>query len=258
MRIPERISRRSSLPVTDTADKLTSMAADRAARDRPATQRSYGATIIRMHPAEMQQLSRRWRNPPDWFNDKRYAYLRGLRLSQWQYEIQRCRWLIQEAQPGGWKERPSVPSYIGPPTVQLIPKGNMTLHRLEKPALIVQLEAPDGILVEEFKKALKLARVKYPAPVTKPGPKSSNAEFTRTQISTWLSYKIVPLAELDNWRMELRTQNGATPTDADFGRWLFHEWAQPGKEIVTARRVLRKAIANIPALWAQVEGTAPG
>jgi hypothetical protein len=140
--------------------------------------------------------------------------------------------------------------------VEFVPKGDTTLHRLEKPALIVQLDAPDGVLVAEFKKALKAARKIYPAPVMKPGPKSSNAEFTRRQILTWLNYKIVPLAELDNWRMELQTQKCPTPADADFGLWLFPEKAHPGKEIITARKVLDKAIANIPALWAQVEGMA--
>jgi hypothetical protein len=197
------------------------------------------------------------RDPPDWFTDKRYARLQTLSLAEWQYEIQRCRWLKENTQSGGWKERPEVPSFIGAPIVQLVPKGgDITLHRLEKPALIIQLDAPDGILVLEFKKALKSARKEYPAPVTKPGPKSSNAEFTRRQISTWLNYKIVALAELENWRTELQAQKGAVPTDADFGRWLFPNKAHPSKEIITARKMLDKAIASIPALWAQVEGTA--
>jgi hypothetical protein len=201
-------------------------------------------------------LSKDWRNPPDWLTEERYVYLRALGLDQWQYEIQRCSWLKNSAGPGQWKERPAVPSFIGAQIIELVPKGKLTLHQLEKPALIVHLDAPDGVLLAEFEKALKSARKEYPAPVTKPGPKSSNAEFTPRQISTWLNYKIVPLAELDNWRMELQAQKCATPIDADFGRWLFPQRAHPGKEIITARKVLGKAIANIPALWAQVEGTA--
>jgi hypothetical protein len=200
-------------------------------------------------------VSKDWLNPPRWLTDKRYAHLRTLNLAGWQYEIQRCSWLKNGAEPGQWKERPAVPSFIGAPIIQLVPKGEVTLHRLEKPALIVQLDAPDGVLVRKFKEALKLAREKYPPPVKKPGPKSSNAEFTPRQISTWLNYKIVTLAELDNWRMELRKRGRSIPTDADFGRWLFSQHADPSKEIVTARTVLDMAIGSVPALWAQVEGT---
>jgi hypothetical protein len=209
-----------------------------------------------MHHAEVRVVIKQRRDPPDWFTTGCYAYLRTLSLADWQHEIQRCHWLKNNSEPGQWRERPAVPSFIGAPIVQLVPKGELTLHRLEKPALIVQLDAPDGVLVRKFKEALKLAREKYPPPVRKPGPKSSNAEFTQKQIATWLSYKVVPLAELDNWRrMELQQKARAIPTDADFGRWLFPERAHPSKEIVTARKVLDKAIANISALWAQVEGT---
>jgi hypothetical protein len=207
---------------------------------------------MRMHHAEGAVVSKDWRNPPDWFTDERYAHLRRLGLAEWQYEIQRCNWLKNGAEPGKWNERPAVP----PPIVRFVPKGELTLHRLEKPALIVQLDAPDGVIVKELKKALKSAREKYPPPVRKPGPKSANAEFTQRQTVTWLNYKLVPLAELDNWRMELQKKGRrAMPTDADFGCWLFWRRADPSKEIVTARKVLDKAIANIPALWAQVEGT---
>jgi hypothetical protein len=201
-------------------------------------------------------VSKDWRDPPEWLTEERYARLRSLGLNEWQYEIQRCYWLKNCAEPGQWREeRPSVPSFIGRQIVELIPKGEFTLHRLEKPALIVQLDAPDGVLVREFKKALKEARKQYPAPVRKPGPQASNAEFTAKQISTWLNYKIVHLAELDNWRMELREKKGsAIPADADFGRWLFPTHAEPSKELVTARKTLDKAILNIPALWAQIEG----
>jgi hypothetical protein len=175
-------------------------------------------------------VTKRRRDAPEWLTDERYARLLTLSLAGWQYEIQRCHWLKYIAEPGKWNEMPAVPSFIGAPVVELVPKGELTLHRLEKPALIVHLDAPDGVLMREFKKNLKLAREQYPAPVRKPGPKSSNAEFTQRQIRTWLNYKIVPLSELDNWRMEL--QKGERPTDADFGHWLFFEHADPAKEIV--------------------------
>jgi hypothetical protein len=197
-------------------------------------------------------MSKDWSNPPEWFTEKRYAYLRKLPLASWQYELQRCAWLRDSAEPGQWNERPAVPSFIGPPIVQFIKKGPTTLHQIEKPALIVQLNAPDGVIVEQFKKALALARMRYPEPIKKPGPKSANAAFSQKQVSTWLNYKIVQLCELDNWREGLRKDS--RPKNSDFGCWLFFKRAQPSKEIVTARKVLDRAIACIPALWAQTEG----
>ena len=176
-------------------------------------------------------------------------------LFSWQYEIQRCSWLQNDAKPGHWREREAVPSFIGAPIVELVPKGEVTLHRLEKPALIVQLGAPDGVIIKMVREALKSVRKTYPAPIRKPGPESTDAEFTKRQISTWLNYKIVQLAELDNWRMELKEKGCAFPKGADFGRWLFPENASPSKELLTARKQLDKAIKNIEALWAQTEGT---
>jgi hypothetical protein len=195
-----------------------------------------------------------WRNPPDWFTDERYAHLRKLGLADWQYEIQRCD-SLKNGEPGRWRDRSEVPSFIGSPIVQFVPKGELTLHRLEKPALIVQLDAPDGVIIEKFREALEFARRDCPAPVKRPGPKAPNAEFTKKQISTWLNYKIVQLSELDNWREELKKEKRTAPLEADFGRWLFSEHSDPSKEIVTARKALSKAVASIPALWAQVEGT---
>ena len=190
--------------------------------------------------------------PPKWFTEERYAYLFKLTLANWQYELQRCAWLRHSAKPGKWNERPAVPSFIGPPIVRLVEKGPITLHQIEKPALIVQLQAPNGIILKQFKEALELARKKYPDPIKKPGPKSANAAFSQRQISTWLNYKIVQLCELDNWRKGLRKDK--RPKDSDFGAWLFSTRAQPRKEIIAARRALDRAILCIPALWAQTEG----
>jgi len=199
--------------------------------------------------------SNKWAKPPDWFNSQRYAKLRNLNLAQWQYEIQRCKWLCESAQPGEWNNRPAIPGFIGAPIVQIVPKGELSLHRLEKPALIVQLDAPDGVIIRKVKEALLLARKSYPIPISKPGRKSANTVFTKRQISSWLSHKLVELCELDNWRAELRSKKERPlPTDADFGRWLFATYSDSSKEVVTARRLLKQAIAGIPALWAQEEG----
>jgi hypothetical protein len=207
-------------------------------------------TICGCTDAEVRVMSNNRPNAPDWFQSKSYEHLSTLSLSAWQYEIERCDWL-RTSEPGQYQERPEVPGYIGTVTVQLVPKGEVTLHRLEKPALIIQLDAPDGIILKKVKEALAIARKTYPASARKPGRKSFNAQFTKKQITTWLNHKIVELSELDNWRRGLPEQSA--PTDADFGSWLFSSYADPGKQIVTARKVLADAIASVPALWAQSE-----
>jgi hypothetical protein len=126
------------------------------------------------------------------------------------------------------------------------------LHRIERPALILQiyLNAPDGVILTEFKKALRLARREVPAPVSKPGRKTADAKFSSRHFTRWLNRRIVELCEIDAWRRELKDG----PTDADLGRWLFPNYADPSKEVATARNVLNEAIDLILALWAQVEG----
>jgi len=64
----------------------------------------------------------------------------------------------------GWTET-AVPSFIGPPAVEIVEKADQaTLPRIEQPALIlkVYLPAPDGKIIEEFKRALQNARRSTP------------------------------------------------------------------------------------------------
>lgn len=72
----------------------------------------------------------------------------------------------------GWTDN-AHPAFIGPPAVRTVDMADQsTLHALERPSLLVQvyLSAPDGVIIEEFKKALRPARQSVPSPVSKPGP----------------------------------------------------------------------------------------
>jgi hypothetical protein len=213
--------------------------------------------------------ARKERNaPPKWFNETDYDLLRTYDAAEWLRELERCEglrsgfedsiaWLSELERrhelPSGIKH----PAFIGPPAVQVIKAANQaTLHKLEKPALLIQiyLNAPDRVIIEEFKRALKEARRTTPTPVRQRGPKVLEVTFGETHFTKWQTHKIVQICDLDHWRQGL---TGPKPTDAVFGEWLFGAYKQPRKEMATARKILNEAISLIPALWAQVEGATP-
>ena len=214
-----------------------------------------------------------WSEPPQWFRDKDYSYLSKLDAAGWLHELERCSGLgvdlkeweslerereehIPLGEPG-WTDN-LCPAFVGPPAVRIVDKGDQSsLHALEQPSLLVQvyLNAPDGVIVEEFKKALRSARQSVPSPVSRRGPTALSATFTETQFFAWRNHRIVEVCELDAWRAKL--PEDSRPTSADFGRWLFPNYTDPNKEVVEARRALASAIKSIPALFAQVEADQP-
>jgi hypothetical protein len=205
-------------------------------------------------------MAQEWREPPDWFKGKDYSYLRALDAGGWLKELERCKQLRDKIDLSPWEPlgepgwtNSALPAFIGPPPVQVVDKADQSnLSALEKPSLIVQiyLNAPDRIIVEEFKNILRLTRKKIPPPVRIPGPDALAAQFTETKFLSWINHHIVEFCELEAWRSEL--PEGEQPKNADFGRWLFSTYSDSDKEIAEAREALAAAIESIPALWAQV------
>jgi len=200
-----------------------------------------------------------WSEPPDWFRNKDYGYLLKLDVAGWLRELDRCSGLgvdlseWESVGEPGWTDN-VYPAFIGPPAVRVVDKADQsTLHALEQPSLLVQvyLNAPDGVIIEEFKKVLRSARQSVPSPVSKPGPTALSGKFTETQFTSWIKHRIVELCELEAWRAKL-PEDEAKPRNADFGRWHFPAYTDPDKAVVQARKVLASAIKAIPALFAQV------
>jgi len=219
---------------------------------------------LRLHLAECsvigtQARSRNRPKPPEWFTKKDYQYLRRLNARGWLRELERCKKIRDAVSLRKWGTETAVPSFIGPPVVEIVEKADQaTLPRIERPALIlkVYLRAPDGKIIEEFKRALQNARRSTPSPVKKPGPQGLDAVFMKTEFSHWLDHRIVELCELDVWRGKERKKKPRKrlPRDADFGHWLFPAYVNQRKKVISARKALGRAITQIPALWAQVEG----
>jgi hypothetical protein len=139
------------------------------------------------------------------------------------------------------------PGILPSPVVQLIEEP-VRLHAIELPALLINLSAPDGAILDELKKALRAAREKHPSAVLKRGPQALNGRFDAQQFSTWRRYKILPFADLRAWC----DQQPEKLSDAQIGRWLGFNEDRATKDVAQAREVLQRALNSIPALAAQV------
>jgi hypothetical protein len=122
----------------------------------------------------------------------------------------------------------------------------------ELPALLVHLDAPDDVIMTQFKAALKEARKRYPAPVAKPGRNALSARFTKRTFTVWLNYKIVQLAELLTWRALLGEEEQKKYPNTALGGWLGFD----DKKMSLAMGCLEKAVTGIPALATQIAGKA--
>ncbi len=117
------------------------------------------------------------------------------------------------------------------------------------PAAIVNFNAPDAVIFAEFKRALKEVREIYPPPVEKPGRAALNGEFDARIFAKWRQQMIVPMAWLLVWRAGLDKPVARAYRDRVIGSWLGFANA---KETSKAKATLKKALATLPALTAQI------
>jgi hypothetical protein len=196
--------------------------------------------------------------PPDWFNLESYAFVADARA--WRDALLRANAKLDPSWPAGkegWRDiiGPEIenmhPGIIPSPVVQLIEEP-VRLHAIELPALLINLNAPDDIIREQFEAALRAARERHPSHVRKPGPPALNARFGEPQFYRWRRYKILPLVDLLAWR----TRQKGKISDVQIGLWLGFDEDRAAKEIEAAKKELFKAIDSIPALAAQVASEA--
>ncbi len=144
---------------------------------------------------------------------------------------------------------------IGIRTVRLLERTehDAQLSPLELPALRVHLDAPDGVIMEQFADALRRARERYPAPVAKRGKNALKARFTEKTCRVWRENRIVQLCELLVWRkIFLREDEVKDYPNHVLGGWL--EFDEKKTSLAIDR--LESALASIPALAAQVDDEA--
>lgn len=139
---------------------------------------------------------------------------------------------------------------IGVRLVRFLPTGETGhwVYPFQLPALIVNLNAPDEVIIREVTEALKEMRDRSGSPVPKSGNRAANSYFDERTFGKWKRYKIHTVVELLAWRAKLDPK---TPRPPDY--WL-SDWmgfAEP-RDFSEAVNTLRDAIKSLPYLVAQL------
>jgi hypothetical protein len=141
---------------------------------------------------------------------------------------------------------------IGMSTVQFIePRSEgLQLNAERLPVLLVNLDAPDAVIIEDVKRTLLAVRQHIEGPVTLPGRRALNSKFTGKVFDRWRHKKIVQLAYL-LFMNARRKANRLQPYSQEvLGEWL--EMGDPKKDASGAKKTLKKALKSLPDLWNQI------
>ena len=114
----------------------------------------------------------------------------------------------------------------------------------------LNVNMPDALLVAEFERWLEEVRKQLKPPVAKPGRRARNAKFDPIKFGTWRSTKIVEFADLLAWHTTLPAHEQREWKPARLGRFIGRN---SSKDVNMTRRILKRALASLPSLGAQVE-----
>jgi hypothetical protein len=144
------------------------------------------------------------------------------------------------------------------PTLQLMEASGdeLRLPPERQPSWIIDANAPEAAILEQIKLALEERRKSNPPPVAKRGRHAPNNSIDIATFAKWRSSKIVELGRLLAWRARLDPKEAKRYPDHVLGQWLgFGGKDGAGavaKKTDAAKRTLKQALANRPALLAQV------
>jgi hypothetical protein len=188
-----------------------------------------------------------------------YTSLRTLGLRGWFKELTRLREQALEHNPKLVAADPKIAVYRfsgarrvflpGAPIVQLIEPQDrdVRIPRHLLPAIIVNISAPEQVIVAQFKRTLREALDKYPQPLRKPGPHAANYFFDERIFKRWCNARIVEFADRLAWNAKLGKPCSETRLGATF---LKH---RDKYETARVKKMLMRAIAALPALAAQLK-----
>jgi hypothetical protein len=115
------------------------------------------------------------------------------------------------------------------------------------PALVINIDAPDEIVLEEFTIGLALARRRFPPAFSRPGPRAPNNLFDVRTFGSWCNARIVQLAELLAWNAGRSARGLPTYPEHVLGEWI---GLRDKSATNRAKATLRKALKSLPALLA--------
>jgi hypothetical protein len=189
---------------------------------------------------------------------KDYSYLRTLGVRGWHKELMRLREQAINHNAELLRGDPKVEVHNitgnsrvflpGAPIVQIVgPKDHdVRIPRHLLPALIVNISAPESVIMPEFKRRLREAQDEFPPPLRKPGPHAANYRFGARIFKRWCIAQIVELADLLAWNVKC----GKPYKDVELGKLLKH---QDKYQTARVKKMLKAAIAALPTLAAQLK-----
>lgn len=113
---------------------------------------------------------------------------------------------------------------------------------------LVNLSAPDAVLVNQFKQWLAAKRLEVPSLVVRRGPAALNGRFGEDQFRNWRKLRIVEYGALMIWRERLPDAERDLVTLTLIGEWTKRYGSNDRKRTLDA---LKSALASLPALAAQ-------
>ncbi|MGD0186964.1 MAG: hypothetical protein ABSC25_17160 [Roseiarcus sp.] len=115
---------------------------------------------------------------------------------------------------------------------------------------VVNVNMPDAMICAEFERWLEEVRKQIKPHVAKPGQRTRNSKFDKTKFWTWADVRIVQFADLLAWRATLDPIQRKKYKKSDLGRWIGR---YSSKDVNTTERMLKRALASLPALGGQIE-----
>lgn len=195
-------------------------------------------------------------------NERNYARLRQLGVRGWFDELRRLYELSVELNLNLHADDPKVERRTiagktriflpGAPLAQLVTPVSHDVHvpRHLLPALVININAPDEIVRAQFENALAQARKQFPVAFSKPGPHALNSLFEKRTFLSWRNARIVQFAELLTWNVQRKARGLPPYPEHVLGGWL---GLQDKIATTRAKHTLKKALASLPALAAQIK-----
>jgi hypothetical protein len=195
-------------------------------------------------------------------NERSYARLRKLGVMGWFDELRRLYELSVQHNLNLHADDPKVERrniagrtrifLPGAPLAQLVTpvSHDVRIPTYLLPALVINISAPDEIVRTQFEKALAQARKQFPVAFSKPGPYALNSLFEMRTFLSWRNARIVQLAELLTWNAQRKARGLRRYPEHVLGGWL---GLQDKTATSRAKGTLKKALASLPALAAQIK-----
>jgi len=144
--------------------------------------------------------------------------------------------------------------HFGLPTVEFVGPNNsgywLPSDRL--PAIIVNVNAPSRVISEQLKRMLAEIRKHIKPPVRKRGRYSLNDRFDYDTFRKWIDDRIVEFADLLAWNAAMKAEGKPYYSEYELGKKL--DEAISRRMTSEKKRTLKKALASLPALAAQIAG----